>query len=116
MKLIISENIFKKIILENDTVMMNITKNVMSFLDKNFSPSVQKVEENGEFVDRHVFTKKINKDIVNSVDLLEYLDDKFNDISDDDNLRQNFLKQAMKDWYNGYWHKNKMLSSVVPIN
>jgi len=112
MKIIIKESVLKKILLENETVILNYATQIADFLDKNYMPSVEKIEKNGEFVDRHVFTKKINKDVVNALDMLDYLDYKFNDLSDDENYRKNFLKQILKDWYSGFWQKNKMLSSM----
>ncbi len=87
---------------------------VKDFIDRNFAKTqINDIDENGYPTKNKMVNMISNGQPIKAMTLAEFLlmlDDKFHNMISDDIDRKKFLKQIIKDWYQGKLAKNGILS------
>ena len=105
------ENIFESVFYPKAEQVIEVE----DFLNKNFKPkNIPTINTNGysdlerDFV---MFEDGVELQTLTPKELLRLLDDKFHDKIKDDGDRKRFLKQVIRDWYNG-----KIKNGILSVN
>lgn len=85
----------------------SVVKRVKTFLDDSYEPAIGTVKKGGEYHDENMIKNRVNNEMMSIGSLLEYLRYKFEGLGDD------FLKQIIRDWFNGNLENNDNLSKNV---
>ena len=107
-RIIISESQCKMLvnhISENNQA--KIVGKVARFLDSSYEPAIGTVRKGGEYYDKAMIKNVIDNKMINLKELLDYLKYKFEGLSED------FLKQIIRDWFNGKLEGSDSLSKNV---
>lgn len=84
-----------------------IVSKVTKFLDSSYQPAIGTIKKGGEYHDKAMIKNLINNEMMQAKDLLEYLQYKFEGLSEE------FLKQVIRDWFNGKLQDTTSLSKNV---
>lgn len=107
-KIIITESqceMLVKHIAENNQA--KIVGRIAKFLDSSYEPAVGTVRKGGEYYDKAMIKNVIDNKMMNLKDLLDYIKYKFEGLGED------FLKQVIRDWFNGKLEGSNSLSKNV---
>lgn len=113
-----------KIILSNDSLkilikeylMNDIISEIINYLNTNFIRSVEvKTDFKGAEVEIPIFLRKNDNKPIPPKEIFFFLQDNYKNISNDKNKRDELLKQVIKDWYNKFYEKNKILSKNLSL-
>lgn len=110
-KVIISEKQLEKIanfIIVESNAKEILVKRIVTDLDMNYEPTKGTYKQGGEYFEESMIKNKVNGEMMTVKSLLDYLRYKYK-------LGDDFLKQIIKDWYNGNIDKTYILSKNVPI-
>lgn len=119
MKFIIDEHIeqelFKSVIVESFYPTTELVLQIKKYLDKNFAKTeIDDIGENGYPIKIKsavlLSDKKQPLKTLQPRELLMLLDDNFHKIITNDDDRKKFLKQVIRDWFNGKISKEGVLS------
>jgi hypothetical protein len=109
-KVIISETQLE--LLTNHIVETNardsIIKRIKYDLDTNYEPTKGTFKKGGEYFEKDMILNKVDKEMMTPKSLFKYMKYKYK-LSDD------FIKQVIKDWYNGDISDNYLLSKNIPM-
>lgn len=119
MKFIIDEHIeqelFKSVIVESFYPTTELVLQIKNYLDKNFAKTeIDDIGENGYPIKIKsavlLSNKKQPLKTLQPRELLMLMDDKFHKIITNNDDRKKFLKQVIRDWFNGKISKEGVLS------
>jgi len=79
----------------NESNQSRIIAKVAKFLSSSYEPAIGTIRKGGEYHDKAMVKNIVNNETMQAKDLLDYLKYKFEGLGED------FLKQVIKDWFNG---------------
>jgi len=100
-------NQYKEII--SESVNANAVKKVVKYLKQYYEPVNADFPIGNEFINKLMFKKLGDEEMITQDELLKYLKSKFKNYSD------NFINQVISDWVNGNITYDYTLSKNIPI-
>ena len=86
-------NAYSELILENQQKV--VIKHIVDLLNKSYAPTVGISREMGEYHQQPVIQNVIDEEPIKPANVVDYIKSKFKD------LRDEFIEQVVRDWYDG---------------
>ena len=109
-KLIISEKqlaLIANLINEDNGHQLMVSK-IVDNLNLNYEPSFGTYKKGGEFFETPMLHNKVTKEMVTPKSLFDYLNYKYK-------VGEDFIKQVIRDWFDGFIDKSNRLSKNVKL-